>query len=97
MLREFARRVGDPNPGGMAGKRITAYRQDALKCLKLLHENGPTKASQVAAEAAVPKARAIMADDHYGWFERVDRGVYAITPVGEKALEDYAAEIRALT
>lgn len=97
LLREFVRRVGDPNPGGMAvGKRITAYRQDALKCLKLLHENGPMKASKVAQAIEVPKARAIMADDHYGWFERVDRGIYAITPRGEQAVGEYAEQMAGL-
>ncbi len=97
LLREFARRVGDPNPGGMAvGKRVTAYRQDALKCLKLLHENGPTKASQVAAATDVPNARRLMADDHYGWFERVDKGIYAITPRGEQAVGEYAEQMEGL-
>ena len=27
-----------------------------------------------------------MRDDHYGWFERVERGVYALTPAGQEGL-----------
>lgn len=91
LLREFQRRVGDPNTGGATRKGlVTAYRQDALRCLKLLNENGPTKASEVAKHCEVENARRIMADDHYGWFERVGTGIYAVTPKGKEAIIEYA-------
>lgn len=94
MLREFQHRVGDPNEGGSTRKKlITGYRQDALRCLKMLCENGATKASDVAKGTGVERARAIMADDYYGWFERAQRGVYAVTPKGEEALAEYAEEV----
>ncbi len=94
LLREFARRVGDPNAGGATRQGLmTAYRQDALRCLKLLHDNGPTKAAEVARLASVENARRLMADDHYGWFERVQTGIYALTPKGQGAIDEYAAEI----
>ena len=36
------RRTGDPNPGGTTGiKRVTAYRQDALRCAAHLATHGP--------------------------------------------------------
>ena len=80
LLREFERREGDPNIGGTTGRAIvTAYRQDALKCVEFLSANGATKAATVAAGAGVPNARRIMADNHYGWFRRVDVGVYDLT------------------
>ncbi|MDJ1006473.1 MAG: DUF2161 family putative PD-(D/E)XK-type phosphodiesterase [Paracoccaceae bacterium] len=86
LIREFARRVGDPNTGGSRGPVMTAYRQDALRCLAMVAA-APTKASVVAAETGVVTARRIMSDDHYGWFERVERGVYAASPKGRDALE----------
>ena len=36
-----------------------------------------------------PQATRIMADDHYGWFTRVSRGVYDLTAAGRKGLADY--------
>lgn len=97
LLREFARRVGDPNSGGATRRGLmTAYRQDALRCVQLLHEHGPTKASEVAKRTGVEKARRLMADDHYGWFDRVRTGVYALSPKGVAALADYAEAIAAL-
>jgi len=97
LLQEFIRRVGDPNTGGTTRRGlITAYRQDALRCLRCLHEAGPTKASAVAKATGVSHARRLMADDHYGWFERVRTGIYALTPKGIAAVADYAEAIAAL-
>lgn len=90
LLREFARREGDPNQGGARRRGlVTAYRQDALRCARHLSANGPTKAALVAKATGVDRARAIMADDHYGWFERIETGIYALTPNGAQALTDF--------
>jgi hypothetical protein len=94
LLREFAKRVGDPNNGGATRRGIvTSYRQDALKVLWVLYSSGPMKASRVVELAGVKTARLIMADDHYGWFERVGRGIYALTPKGGAAVIEYAGEL----
>ncbi len=91
LLREFAKRVGDPNTGGSNRRVImTAYRQDAMRCLFVLSQTGPLKAAQVAASSKVDRARQIMADDHYGWFERVERGVYNLSPMGAQAAKENA-------
>lgn len=94
LLKEFAKRVGDPNTGGATRRGlITAYRQDALRCLGYLRTHGATKASIVAGATGVETARRIMADDHYGWFERVKTGIYDITPKGKSALQAYRSEL----
>ena len=97
LLREFQKLNGDPNTGGSTRRNlITAYRQDALRCLSMVHANGPTKASIVAKETSVETARRIMADNHYGWFEKVSTGIYGISANGEKAVGEYAEQLRAL-
>jgi hypothetical protein len=96
LLREFDRRVGDPNTGGTTGvKRMTAYRQDALRCLTAL-QAGPMKANLVARASGVMRAADLMRADHYGWFERVSLGVYALTPQGAAAIVAEAGEIARL-
>ncbi|MEO0387848.1 MAG: DUF2161 family putative PD-(D/E)XK-type phosphodiesterase [Pseudomonadota bacterium] len=98
LLGEFARRSGDPNTGGIAGRKITtAYRQDAIRCLDHLSRHGPTKAATVAAATAVPRARAILSDNHYGWFYRVSRGIYDLTEVGAAAAKAHAQDRADLT
>ncbi len=90
LLREFARRVGDPNAGGATRVGlVTSYRQDALRCATYLEDQGASKGAAVARGAGVPKATRIMADDHYGWFERVSTGVYMLTPKGAESLAAY--------
>ncbi|MGD1886487.1 MAG: DUF2161 domain-containing phosphodiesterase [Cohaesibacteraceae bacterium] len=83
LLREFARRTGDPNTGGSTRRHlVTAYRQDALRCAEYLSGNGPSRGAHVAKETGVERATRIMANNHYRWFERVERGVFTLTPEG---------------
>ena len=91
LLGEHARRVGDPTRGGstMRAPRMTAYRQAALRCAALLAQNGPMKVSAVRAAGEASNVGAILRDDVYGWFERVERGIYAITPKGRQGLEQF--------
>jgi hypothetical protein len=87
LLREFARREGDPNTGGsLRTALVTAYRQDALRIAAFLSDSGPSRGAVVARATSVSTATRIMADDHYGWFERVERGIYQLTPQGIRAL-----------
>ena len=91
LLREFAGRVGDPNDGGQTRVGlITAYRQDALKMAVYLFEAGASKGADVARETGVTRATTMMRDDHYGWFEKVEKGVYGLTPKGAGAVSDSA-------
>jgi hypothetical protein len=91
LLGEHARRVGDPTLGGSSTKvpLMTAYRQEALRCAGLLAKNGPMKVALLKIAAEAPKAGMILRDDHYGWFERVERGIYALTPKGKAGLEQH--------
>jgi len=87
LLREFARRQGDPNDGGQTrAGLVTAYRQDALKCALYLFEIGASKGADVARAAGVSPATRIMRDNHYGWFEKVEKGVYGLTQSGADAV-----------
>lgn len=87
LLSEHSRRVGDPTKGGSTRVPImTAYRQQALRCAELLARDGPMKVAALKVCSEVPNAGKILLDDVYGWFERVERGVYSITPVGRESL-----------
>lgn len=84
LLSEHAKRRGDPSAGGSTRQPImTAYRQQALACAAQLRA-GPGRPAELRAVA--PDAGGILLRNAYGWFERVDRGVYRLTEAGEAAL-----------
>jgi hypothetical protein len=97
LLKEFAQRVGDPNTGGQSRRPIvTAYRQNALRCAALLQRQGPTKAAEVASGTGVATAATLLRSDVYGWFQRIERGIYDLSPKGREALLLYADLVREL-
>jgi hypothetical protein len=87
LLGEHARRVGDPNRGGSTRvPLVTAYRQEALRCAEVIHREGPSKVAAIRLAGDAPRAGKILLDNVYGWFERVERGIYRLTPAGIEGL-----------
>lgn len=85
LLKEFAERVGDPEAGGSASQqRLTAYRQDVVRCARELAGEDCLKVSVLRERTGVTRAGPILRDNHYGWFERVRTGHYALTPKGRE-------------
>ncbi len=90
LTNEFQGRSGDFNIGGSSGRKlVTAYREKALQCAQVLQQHGPQSPRQVRMKISSEKAAAILRDNVYGWFHRLQRGLYELTPVGVAALEDY--------
>jgi hypothetical protein len=97
LLDEFSRRVGDANVGGAVGVPVvTAYRQDALRCARVLSLYGPMRLGVLRALAGVPRAARILQRNVYGWFDRIERGTYRLTPEGDQALSRFAEAIPAI-
>ncbi|WP_371156539.1 DUF2161 domain-containing phosphodiesterase [Jannaschia sp. 2305UL9-9] len=93
LLREFARRRGDPNKGGATRDGlVTAYRQDALALARHLAAAGPCKGSVARDACKVPRATQIMRDNHYGWFVKVSVGVYELSQAGRDATAQHPVE-----
>ncbi|MVA72342.1 hypothetical protein GOZ81_14815 [Agrobacterium vitis] len=85
LIREHQTRRGDPALGGSTRMPVmTAYRQNALACAAILVAE-PMRVGDV--RKAVPDAGKILLSNVYGWFERVERGVYGLTDAGREALK----------
>jgi hypothetical protein len=98
LLDEFSRRIGDANVGGAVGvPLVTAYRQDALRCARVLAHGGPMPVGRLRTAAGVPRAARILQRNVYGWFDRIERGTYRLTPEGDQALSRFAEAIPAST
>ncbi|MCZ7503096.1 DUF2161 domain-containing phosphodiesterase [Agrobacterium tumefaciens] len=92
LMREHRKRRGDPTAGGSTRAPImTAYRQQALGCALAL-SSGPMRVRQV--RSSIPDAGKILLANVYGWFERLDRGVYGLTPAGCEALRRWPQQDR---
>jgi hypothetical protein len=97
LVDEFSRRVGDANVGGTVGvPLVTAYRQDALRCARALALGGPMRVGVLRNAAEVPRAARILQSNVYGWFDRIERGTYRLTPEGDQALSRFAEAIPAI-
>lgn len=85
LMREHQKRRGDPALGGSTRAPVmTAYRQQALGCAAALAA-GPMRVREI--RTAIPEAGKILLSNVYGWFERLDRGVYGLTDSGREALQ----------
>lgn len=90
LVEEHRKRRGDPVAGGGTRQPImTAYRQQALACAAGLAE-GPRRPRDL--KPAAPDAGKILLSNVYGWFERAERGVYALTEAGQVALRRWPQE-----
>jgi hypothetical protein len=84
LVNEHKKRKGDPAVGGSTRSPImTAYRQQALACAAALL-GGPLRPKDL--KPITPSAATILRGNVYGWFERLDRGIYGLTATGAEAL-----------
>lgn len=91
LVREHQRRRGDPATGGSTRLPImTAYRQQALTCVATL-ATGPARPKDLKLVA--PDAPKILQNDVYGWFVRIERGIYDLSDGGRKALVRWAEHL----
>ncbi|MBP2314003.1 DUF2161 domain-containing phosphodiesterase [Azospirillum soli] len=89
LLGEHKRRQGDPNKGGSTRVPIvTAYRQDALRCARLLGD-GPMTLKALRTAGAPKDVAAILQRNVYGWFERVAKGTYTLTGDGLQGIDAF--------
>ncbi|MFM9940764.1 MAG: DUF2161 domain-containing phosphodiesterase [Hyphomicrobiaceae bacterium] len=94
IVEEHRRRQGDPTSGGSTRRPImTAYRQQALACAAAL-AGAPARPKDIKGLA--PDAPKILHRNVYGWFVRIERGIYGLTDAGRRALETWT-EVTALS
>jgi hypothetical protein len=95
IVDEHRRRQGDPAAGGSTRQPImTAYRQQALACAAALAQS-PARPRDL--KGSMPDAPKILLRNVYGWFVRVERGVYALSVGGRAALVRWKAHLPAAT
>jgi len=93
IVDEHRRRRGDPATGGSSRQPImTAYRQRALDCAAAL-VGAPRRPREL--KGSIPDAPKILLRNVFGWYVRVERGVYALSGNGVAALQRFKAHLAA--
>lgn len=92
VLRELDGRSTSENVGGTRGRaQMTAYREAAVHIAVALERLGPSTPKVLRSVGTGERTLTVLRGNAYGWFERVDRGVYALTPGGEHGLTEWAS------
>ena len=90
ILAEIGGRTVDVNVGGVNNRKIaTAYTEKCINIACILDKYGPLSPKDIRSKGGDEKCAVILRMNVYGWFEKIDRGVYAITKEGRKGLLDY--------
>lgn len=79
LIKEFDGRGGLDNVGGSAASPlVTVYREDALLIFAFLEALGSASPKTLRSSGCSLRAGQILRDNHYHWFEKVQRGVYRL-------------------
>jgi hypothetical protein len=90
IVEEYRRRRGHPVVGGSTRTpQMTAYRQQALAVANVL---GSTPSRPRDLRIVAPDVAKILRRNVYGWFERIERGLYGLTSSGRAAVVTWAAQ-----
>jgi hypothetical protein len=90
VLQEIASRSADYNRAGSTRTKLaTAYRENAIHIACCLFNQGSMSPAALRALGTGPKTLSILRFNAYGWFERVDQGVYSLSSHGAKDLGNW--------
>ena len=90
VLEEMIGRSGNRNLGGSTqSKLVTVYRENVIYIACCLQRYGSLTPRQLRALGTGSKTTSILYKNVYGWFERVARGLYTLSPRGRAELNDY--------
>ncbi|MEK3990760.1 DUF2161 domain-containing phosphodiesterase [Robertmurraya sp. FSL R5-0851] len=90
LIEEMMGRNVNYNVGGSSKTKImTAYKENCIQIASLLERNGPMTPRALRQQGTGEKTLSILSKNYYGWFEKVNRGVYTISDVGKKELGNF--------
>lgn len=85
---ELEQRQVDANVGGMTRRKImTAFREKSIRLACLLEREGQVSLASLR-ERGLEDSVGILSRNYDKWFQRVEKGVYALSEKGKDALED---------
>ncbi|UCF09386.1 MAG: hypothetical protein JSW65_04800 [Candidatus Bipolaricaulota bacterium] len=90
VLEEMIGRTDVRNEGGATRRKLmTAYRENALQIACFLATVGPLSPKELRDLGCGARTAPILQRNVYGWFRRLERGLYDVTPEGRRAIEEH--------
>lgn len=90
VLSEIEGRTIDTNSGGVTNTKIvTAFTERCIHIACILDMYGDLSPKEIKEISGIEKAYTILRMNVFGWFYKVEKGVYGITTEGRKGLLDY--------
>ncbi|KAF5081141.1 hypothetical protein DSECCO2_113170 [anaerobic digester metagenome] len=87
LMAEFENRHVAENVGGMTRKKImTAYRERAIELCCMIEAFGQISVKALRELGKDDKYASNLRSNAYQWFERVEKGIYALTETGKEVL-----------
>ncbi len=90
LLKEISERSGDYNKGGSSKtKLITAYKEKAIHIACCLKTHGKLSPKELRKLGTDNKTQSILSNNYYNWFERINRGIYALKQKAKEELKQF--------
>jgi len=91
VISEVMNRSRNLNVGGVNKQKIvTAYKENAIQIACYLDNLGATTPKKLRSLGTGKKTLSILSNNFYGWFQRIDRGIYDINAKGKKEILNFA-------
>lgn len=89
LIKEFNTRENHQNVGGTKEKRITAYKEKAIKVAFMLQKMKTASPKELKSYTGIEETPSILQKNYDKWFIKIERGIYQLTSKGEQALLKY--------
>ncbi|MBQ8301903.1 MAG: hypothetical protein IJX57_08090 [Clostridia bacterium] len=90
IMDEINGRTIETNTGGVTGTKIvTAYTEKCIHIACILDMYGDLSPKQIREKGGADNTASILRYNVYGWFHKIEKGIYAITDDGRKGLLEY--------
>jgi hypothetical protein len=95
LLKEFNQRIGDTQKGGSTKSKagLTAYRQRCIRVAEYLSHHPVAKGADIKKAIGEEQATHFLSKDYYGWFEKIERGVYQLSDKGKNELTKWLIKL----
>ncbi|MBU1141216.1 MAG: hypothetical protein KKG64_01710 [Firmicutes bacterium] len=93
IINEFSHLESQMNLGGSRGKKMTVYREKAIKIANAIEKYGTLSPKSIKEMTLVIETASILQKNYYGWFTHISRGQYGLSESGLKEIRKYNSNL----